>query len=99
MVYEITLIYCIQSVFALEAEGASVFITSELRLYFDYRQKPPLLLRLQQVQDLEATVPSKSNHWSLRNKNLPHYLPIFLIIRELKGKVMVRIPNDLPCSK
>jgi hypothetical protein len=29
MVYEIALIYCIQSVFALEAEGASVFITSE----------------------------------------------------------------------
>lgn len=99
MVYEIPLIYCIQSVIALEVEGASFSYYSELSLYFDYRQKPLPLLRLQQVQDLEATMPSKSNYWSLRNKNLPHYLPIFLIIRALKGKVMVRIPNDLPCSK
>jgi hypothetical protein len=69
---------------------------SELSLYFDNRQKLQQLLRLQQVQDLEAIIPSRNNQWSLTSKNLPHYLPIFLIIREQKGKMMVRIPNDLP---
>jgi hypothetical protein len=43
MVYEITLIYCIQSIFALEVEGGFFLIASELSLYSDYRQKQPLL--------------------------------------------------------
>ena len=72
---------------------------SELSLYFDNRQKLQQLLRLQQVQDLKAIIPSRNNQWSLTSKNLTHYLPIFLIIREQKGEMMVRIPNNLPFSK
>uniref|UniRef100_A0A0A9HFC4 Uncharacterized protein n=1 Tax=Arundo donax TaxID=35708 RepID=A0A0A9HFC4_ARUDO len=41
---------------------------------------------------------SRNNLWSFRKKNLPHYVPIFLIIRELKGKVMMLVLKEGLCA-
>jgi hypothetical protein len=95
-IYICTMIIVLICVFFLFT--VPMFIDSELSLYVGYlwcRQKPQQLLRLQKVQCFRAITLRRNNRQNLSRKSLPHYLPIFLIIRETKGTVMVRMLNLL----
>jgi hypothetical protein len=91
-IYICTMIIVLICVFLLFT--VPMFIDSELSLYVGYlwcRQKPQQLLRLQKLQCFRAITLRRNNQQNLSRKSLPHYLPIFLIIRETKGTVMVRM--------
>jgi hypothetical protein len=95
-IYICTMIIVLICVFLLFT--VPMFIDSELSLYVGYlwcRQKPQQLLRLQKLQCFRAITLRRNNRQNLSRKSLPHYLPIFLIIRETKGTVMVRMLNLL----
>lgn len=61
-----------------------------------YRQKLSQPLKLHQLQLLVAIMSVMNDQLSLRKQNPLRCLPIFLTIRERKGKVMVRMPKHPP---